>query len=81
MIARKKRAKWKIDWVGSIACILAVVGVILNNNKLSACFLVWIVSNTLCAVCHCRAKLWPLAVRDIIFIVLAVDGLWRWNYG
>jgi len=71
-----------LDWttiVGGIATVGAVVGVVLNNRRLSSCFIVWLVSNTLTAAVHADAGLWTLLARDVIFLVLAVEGLWRWR--
>ena len=62
-----------------VAMVLAVVGVILNNNQLTSCFWVWMASNTMCAVIHLRSKLWTMAIRDVIFIGLAIHGLIMWS--
>ena len=69
----------KIEWLGIIATVLAVTGVMMNNNKLIGCFYVWTASNVLCSIIHVRAGLWSMVIRDVIFIVLAIDGLIRWS--
>jgi len=62
-----------------IATVLAVFGVILNNNKIIWCFPLWLVSNIICLLYHRKAELWGLVFRDIIFIILALIGWWQWS--
>jgi len=59
--------------------ILAVLGVLLNNARMRACFYVWLVSNALAGLVHAHADLWILAARDLVFWVLAIHGLWAWG--
>lgn len=68
-----------IGWGQWVATALAVGGVLLNNARIRWCFPVWFVSNVICLVYHLRAKLWGLAVRDGIFIVLAIAGWFQWG--
>jgi len=68
-----------IDAIGWVASVLAVAGVVLNNNRLRVCFLVWLVSNAMSAGLHVHAAMWPLAARDLVFMVLAVHGWWCWG--
>jgi len=68
-----------IEFAGFIGTVLAVVGVVLNNFQNRLCFWFWIVSNIIFAVIHFQAKIKSLALRDLIFIVLAVVGLWQWS--
>ncbi len=68
-----------IELLGATATILAVTGVLLNNRKLIACFYVWLVSNAITAYIHCDAQLYSLLIRDVIFLGLAVEGLYRWG--
>jgi nicotinamide riboside transporter PnuC len=68
-----------IEFFGTIATILAIAGVIYNNRMSRVCFWFWLASNAITAVIHCQASLWSLAVRDIVFFVLAFDGLKRWS--
>jgi nicotinamide riboside transporter PnuC len=58
---------------------IAVWGVILNNRRNRFCFYLWLVSNTLSLAVHVVAGLWGLALRDLIFLVLAVEGLRKWR--
>jgi len=67
------------EWIGAIATVLAVAGVVLNNRLNIWCFALWAVSNTLSAGLHVEANLWSLAARDVIFLVLAADGARRWS--
>lgn len=65
--------------VGTIATVIAVFGVVLNNRRMRVCFLVWLVSNALSCAIHVSAALWALAIRDAIFLVLAVEGWLLWK--
>ena|GEM_PF-1393453 len=64
---------------GGFATGLAVFGVLLNNRRIRWCFPVWWVSNSLTLGLHVHAGLWTLAVRDAVFVVLAVAGWRRWG--
>jgi hypothetical protein len=64
-----------------VATALAVGGVLLNNARIRWCFPVWFVSNVICLVYHLRARLWGMAVRDVIFIGLAIAGWFQWGSG
>ena len=68
-----------IEAIGILATIVAVSGVILNNRHRRECFYVWIVSNSLTLGIHVAVGVWSLAVRDVIFLALAVEGLWLWR--
>ena len=65
--------------IGGIVCVLAVVGVLLNNRKLISCFYFWIVSNSLSGLLHWNAGQYSLCARDVIFLALAVEGLLKWR--
>lgn len=73
-----ERGLWA-DRIGWIATVLAVAGVVLNNFRLWPCFLLWIASNGLSAWIHYRTAMRSLMVRDLIFLALAVLGLWQWT--
>ncbi len=68
-----------IELLGSFATVLAIIGVLLNNRKMIGCFYLWILSNGLCGLIHYHAALWSLCVRDVIFVALAIEGIWRWR--
>ena len=73
-----------IEIAGIISGYLAVAGVMANNRKLRWCFLVWMISNAISFVIHCQAvhyqeAMWTLALRDLVFFVLAIDGWFRWG--
>jgi nicotinamide riboside transporter PnuC len=68
-----------IELLGTIATILAVIGVVLNNRKLIGCFWLWLISNSITLFIHGQSGIWSLAARDLIFLVLAVEGLIRWR--
>jgi nicotinamide riboside transporter PnuC len=55
------------------------LGVILNNRRMRACFFVWLVSNAIMFGIHAWVGIWSLAIRDGIFLVLAVEGWYRWG--
>jgi len=68
-----------IEFIGGIAGVLAVIGVLLNNRKMIACFYLWIVSNFLALLIHWDAGIVSLCLRDVAFILLSLEGIWRWR--
>ena len=64
---------------GWVAVVFALVGCWLNNRKVAACFLVWMVSNAISLWIHIDCKVWSLAVRDAAFLVLAIEGWRKWR--
>ena len=67
------------EYLGLIATTLAVTGVLLNNRMNHWGFALWVISNLLCLRLHASAGLGSLAIRDIIFTVLAIEGFVRWS--
>ena len=65
--------------LGTIATILAVSGVILNNRRLVICFPIWMASNLITLFIHEQAGMWVLSLRDGLFFVLAIEGFVRWR--
>ena len=65
--------------------IIAVVGVVLNAKRMTSCFYVWMVSNSISLGLHVYAAMtvgadtWALAGRDVMFLVLAFYGLKSWR--
>lgn len=71
---------WNItESAGLVGTALAVAGVVLNNFQNRMCFYLWIASNVIFAAIHLKAKMRSLVLRDIIFTVLAIVGLWQWT--
>ena len=70
-----------IEAIGTAAMILAVAGVALNNRRRRACFVLWLISNALSFWIHARTGVLSLCIRDVIFFVLAIEGLWMWSRG
>jgi len=68
-----------IELLGLVATVIAVVGVWLNNHKLRACFWLWLISNGLTAGIHAHAGIWSLFARDVVFLLLAIQGLRLWR--
>lgn len=68
-----------IELLGIITTILAVSGAILNNRHRIECFYLWIFSNFLSAVIHIQTATLSLAVRDMVFLALAIEGVFRWK--
>lgn len=68
-----------IEVIGIISTILAVIGVCFNNRKMRVSFLIWMVSNALTSGIHAHAGLWSLFARDVIFLILAFEGWFRWG--
>ena len=70
-----------IDFIGIVTLVLAVTGVVFNIRRLRVCFVFWMPSNFLSTLIHIGAGIWPLAVRDFIFLILAVEGWFLWKEG
>jgi nicotinamide riboside transporter PnuC len=68
-----------IEIVGIVSGLLAIVGVILNNRRLRACFVLWWVSNASSLIIHLSLGCYSLAIRDFVFFVLAIEGWIRWG--
>lgn len=68
-----------IEMIGAIATTIAIAGVLLNNYRRRSCFLLWIFSNTFTLIIHAYIGVWSLAARDVVFLVLAVHGLYAWK--
>lgn len=74
-----------IEIFGIISGLLAVVGVLLNNRMMESCFYVWTVSNFMSLVMHWHARksgakgMVPMMLRDVVFMILAIEGLLKWE--
>jgi len=68
-----------VEILGTIATMLAVLGVVFNNHKLIACFYLWLLSNAITAGIHLDAGIYSLLIRDLIFFGLAIEGIYRWR--
>lgn len=68
-----------LEALGTIATVIAVAGVVLNNRRLRLCFACWWLSNLLTLAIHAHAGIWSLAFRDLIFFALAVEGWVLWK--
>ena len=68
-----------IETIGTIATVLAIAGVLANNRRLRWCFIVWFVSNSITLIIHVHVGVWSLVVRDVIFLILAIEGWIRWG--
>ena len=73
------------ELIGWLASAGAVAGVLLNNHRLRACFLVWLCTNAISGGLHLRGyalgdgAMLSLAARDAVFMLLAVHGWWKWR--
>jgi nicotinamide riboside transporter PnuC len=47
--------------------------------QIIACFYVWMFSNSISLALHLNAGIYSLAVRDFVFLILAVEGILRWR--
>jgi nicotinamide riboside transporter PnuC len=71
--------------IGWLAFVGAVGGAVMNNHKLRACFLVWIIANVITAALHVRGyvlgdgAMLPLVVRDVLFTMLSIHGWYAWG--
>jgi nicotinamide riboside transporter PnuC len=68
-----------LELIGTVATIVAVTGVVLNNRHRKECFYLFLVSNSLSLGLHVSVGLWSLAGRDALFAVLSVEGLLLWH--
>ena len=75
-----------MDIIGWLSSAMAVAGVVLNNFMCRWCFVLWMVSNGVSCFLHLRQTkreggraMWPLAARDLVFLILAIDGWYRWG--
>jgi nicotinamide riboside transporter PnuC len=68
-----------IEAIGWVITVIAVWGVVLNNQRRRECFYLWLVSNGLSAGVHLWAGMWAMATRDAIFFSLAIMGLRAWR--
>ena len=68
-----------IEIAGMVSMVLAVAGVILNNRRMIVCFYFWMISNMLSAWIHLDAGVYSLLARDVIFFILAIEGLIKWQ--
>lgn len=68
-----------IEAIGAAATAIAICGVVLNNRRRRSCFVLWLVSNSLTLAIHVAVGVWSLVARDAVFLLLAVEGLYRWR--
>ena len=68
-----------LELAGTIATVLAIAGTVLNNRHRRECFYIWLFSNSLTLAVHLFAGLWSLAARDVVFFILAVEGIFKWR--
>lgn len=68
-----------IQIIGLVGSALAIAGVLLNNRLRIECFYLWLVSNSICAGVHAYTGLWTLVIRDVVFLMLAVQGIRYWR--
>jgi hypothetical protein len=67
------------ELLGVFVTVIAVAGVMLNNNHNKLCFKLWLISNSLSAGMHIYLLCYSLFFRDVIFIYLAWQGLKKWS--
>ena len=68
-----------IELIGYISAVIAIYGVWLNNHKNALCFRLWLFSNSLSIGIHLYAGIYSLALRDLVFLGLAIHGLIKWK--
>lgn len=79
MADEEARRKKMFEIIGIIAVAITVVGVYLNIYKIRFCFYLWLVGNTLFMGMHWYLGSPSLVGMDVIFIALAVYGLYKWK--
>jgi len=67
------------EFLGFISMFLAVLGVLKNNRRLVSCFYIWIASNGISAWMHYHAGIYSLMIRDLVFILLSIEGIMLWK--
>jgi len=75
----RSESQTMIEIMGIVATVIAVLGVLRNNRRRRDCFILWLVSNLLTAGIHMYSGIWSLFARDLIFMVLAMEGLILWG--
>jgi len=65
--------------IGLISLCFALTGSILNNRKMIICFLPWIVSNVIYFGMHIHLSAWSLALKDVVFFGICIEGYLRWK--
>ncbi len=65
--------------IGVLVTIGAITGVVLNNHRRRACFLIWMVTNAASALIHLAAGMVALTCRDASFFALAIHGYIAWG--
>ena len=68
-----------LEIASAAAGVLAIAGVVLNNHRRRACFVVWIASNTGSGALHLAPGMFAMGARDAVFCALAVHGLVLWG--
>lgn len=65
--------------LGLISLCFALAGSILNNRKMIICFPIWIISNIIYFGMHLQIGSWSLALKDVVFFGICVEGYFRWR--
>jgi len=63
-------------WIVTIFSLLATI---INIYKNPFCFLIWAFTNTIWFMVDLKKKIYPQAVLQFIYILLAIWGLWSWK--
>jgi len=67
------------ELLGLLSLFVAIVASILNNRKMILCFPIWMISNIICLIIHIHLGSQSLALKDIAFMVICIDGYFRWR--
>lgn len=62
-----------------ISLCFALAGSILNNRKMIICFPVWMISNVIYFGMHYQVGVWSLALKDVVFFGICIEGYLRWR--
>jgi nicotinamide riboside transporter PnuC len=66
-----------LEW---ILTVLSIVGVILNIKRKVLCFYIWAISNIGWIFLDYKAELYGQAVLFFIYFILALWGIYEWQY-
>ena len=63
-------------WIVTFA---SIVGTVLNIRKMRACFVIWLVTNSLWMVYDIWIHNYPQAALFAVYVALAVWGIYSWR--
>jgi len=65
--------------IGLISLGFALAGSILNNRRMIICFPIWMISNVIYFGMHFSSWQLSLALKDVVFFCICIEGYFRWR--